>query len=379
MGLLQMSLINQMLQDLDARHADHGGPGLVPAQVKAVAEQRRIHPVWWLVPGMAIFVGALIAWLYVRQAAPVSIAPPVVQPILALKLASGLSATPPAPSDPRTDAGAAVTEAGAPFSVEVKTPVDVASNDPPRIAQQAKATDTSVSGAIAVPAKKSPAVTVLPIAPAASAPTLSNSGAPTQINKQVKEPSLQQRAESEYRRATLWQQQGRATEAMTLLEQVLQLDPQHTAARQTLVGLLLENKRQDEAVRRLHEGLSLDANQPGLAMILARQQVELGELHPAVETLRRSLPFAADRADYQAFLAALLQREERHPEAVEHYLSALRIAPQKGVWWMGLGISLQAQKRIPEARDAFNHAKASNVLSPELLAFVEQKLNQLPR
>jgi MSHA biogenesis protein MshN len=44
---------------------------------------------------------------------------------------------------------------------------------------------------------------------------------------------------------------------------------------------------------------------------------------------------------------------------------------------MGLGISLQAANRLPDARDAFGRAKASNALSPELLAYVEQQLNQL--
>jgi MSHA biogenesis protein MshN len=44
---------------------------------------------------------------------------------------------------------------------------------------------------------------------------------------------------------------------------------------------------------------------------------------------------------------------------------------------MGLGISLQAESRVPEAQEAYGRAKASNTLSPALLAYVDQKLNQL--
>jgi MSHA biogenesis protein MshN len=143
--------------------------------------------------------------------------------------------------------------------------------------------------------------------------------------------------------------------------------------------LLVEGKRQDEAIRRLQEGLELDARQAGLAMILARLQIEKNDVKAAVDTLQRTLPYAGERGDYLAFLAALEQRQGRHKDAIEHYLGALKGAPQNAVWWMGIGISLQADNRLAEARDAFGHAKAANTLSPKLQAFVDQKLAQLPR
>jgi MSHA biogenesis protein MshN len=167
------------------------------------------------------------------------------------------------------------------------------------------------------------------------------------------------------------------TETVAALEQALKLDPGHDAARQTLVGLLIEAKRLDEAIRHLQAGLAIDARQPALAMLLARLQIERGG--SGIETLTRTLPYAGSHADYHAFLAGALEREQRHREAAEQYQAALRIVPANGVWWMGLGMALQADKRNAEALDAFQRARASGTLSTELQAFVERRLQQLAR
>ena len=61
-------------------------------------------------------------------------------------------------------------------------------------------------------------------------------------------------------------------------------------------------------------------------------------------------------------------------EAIEEYQATVRLSPQTGIWWMGLGLSLEADGRTAEAREAYQKARASGTLSPELAAFVEQKL-----
>jgi MSHA biogenesis protein MshN len=112
-------------------------------------------------------------------------------------------------------------------------------------------------------------------------------------------------------------------------------------------------------------------------MLLARLQIERGG--SGIDTLTRTLPYVGNNADYHAFLAGALQREQRHREAAEQYQAALRAAPANGVWWMGLGMSLQAEKRNAEALEAFQRARASGTLSVELQAFVERRLQMLAR
>ncbi len=396
-----MSLINKMLQDLEERRSEGDVVLGLQGTLRAVPEQRRIHPVWWIVLVLVLALVGAVSWFWGRQTAPLPVGP---QPALALKLAPDLGAVqPPKPITTEAAAPAAPIVVAQAKDNEVKPvppatpPAAVVAPAQTKAASEAPVAPVTAPVPAAAPAAPAPVIVAKVETPVQSTPPavppvpvaahvsarpsasqrVSEFDVPANVSKQMKDVTPQQRAENEYRRGVSLMQQGSTSEAMRALESALQIDPQHMVARQTLVGLLLESKRQDEAIRRLQDGLALDKSQPALAMMLARLQVEKGELKPAIDTLDRSLQYASERADYQAFLAALYQRDGRHREAVDHYLVALRRAPQNGLWWMGMGISLQADNRLQEARDAFGRAKAANSLSPELLAFVEQKLSQL--
>lgn len=402
-----MSLINRMLQDLDARRTEVTGTGVLAQQIRAVQERRRIHPAWWVALTLALVLSAILAWLFLRP--PVTLHSANTE--LPLKLDIDLNLEKSAPvevavvPDVNKDTGAAVPpvspatektvevqqimppvpsnilsspEALAPPAVPVEPakPSKPPSVIPPKPIALARTAKEVQSPPVPELSKVIPAVKSLAVAPV---PKSTEAVAPSGGSKQVKELTPQQRAENEYRKSTQLIQQGKIPEAIGSLELALQLDTYHAAARHALIGMLLDQNRLDDALRAAREGMTHDPSQYGLAMILARLQLEKGELRSAIETLERTLPYAADRADYQAFLAAMLQREGRHKQAAEHYIQALKKVPQSGVWWMGLGISLQAERRIPEAQEAFRRAKASNTLSPELLAFVDAQMSQMPR
>lgn len=197
------------------------------------------------------------------------------------------------------------------------------------------------------------------------------------IDKKVRQDTVQQQAENEFRKANGLMQQGRIDEAIAGYKSALQLDAGHDAARQAMVGLLLESKRNDDAEQVLKDGLGINPKHSGFAMLLARLQVERNALQQALDTLQKTLPYAEQQADYQAFIAAVLQRVDRHKDAIEHYQIALQLAPNSGVWLMGLGISLQAEKRNEAARAAFRQAADSHTLNRDLQVFVTQRLREL--
>ena len=419
-----MSLINKMLQDLDAR----GGAredGLQQRELKAVpVPERERRPLRLAGAGVAVVVAALAAWygwqfarrpvpgpvpvmasaptpaaaaavpVPVQVPAPVPVpasagataAAPAVTPAVpsaggpgtatgiaasAMAQAPGASATaatpqvqPPAPGN---GAAAAPVSANAPASANAA----VAANAPASANAAISANARAPAPALAT-AAPSAAASRRPVAADASTPRPPRQGAVRAEASVTTRPELtpRQLSENTYRRALAALQDGRLSAAMADLDRALELDPRNDAARQTYVALLLENRRTDDAMRQLRLALGIDARQPGLAMVLARLQLERGG--PALDTLMTTLPYAAANADYQAFLAGVLQREQRHAEAAQYYQAALKLSPLNGVWWMGLGISLQADQHKAEAREAFTRARTGNGITPELLAFIDR-------
>lgn len=352
-----MSLINQVLSDLEKRGAD---TPLADGAVRVVAQQTATPPsrVWLVLAGGGI-AAALAAggwWMFAAPVQPLADATPAPAPQVAAYAVSEVVAAsaPEAPPELAAPASRLSFElSGIPLPNSLRSKPQEPSSDvkPKPVAPQA----------VAKPAPPPPP----PVQAAA-------------VDKQVKTLTPAQQAENEYRKANSALQQGVIAEAMAGYQAALHLDPSHVNARQALVGVLLNNRRSAEAEQVLQEGLLINHRQTGFAMLLARLQVERNAVSDALETLQKTLPFADGQADYQAFTAALMQRQARHKEAITHYQHALQLQPNNGVWLMGLGISLQAVQRMEEARDAYKRALATRSLSTGLQSFVNQKLKELP-
>ena len=197
------------------------------------------------------------------------------------------------------------------------------------------------------------------------------------IEKRPSAMAPREQAEVEYQRGLTLVNQGRMAEGMDSIRLALNHAPAHEAARQTLVALLIEAKRNDEAAIIIDQGLALDPKQTRLALLGARVRVELGDVQGALVLLERVPDTAAQDANFRAFRAALYQRLNRHAEAVADYSVALRASPKAGTWWTGMGISQQALNRRADALESYRQAQAVGNLGPELGPFVEQRIRQL--
>lgn len=393
-----MSVINQVLLDLEKRRASEADRGVLPDHVRALPEMRQGPRTGLiaLIGGLAAIAG-VAAWLVLpglrlpdkTQSPPAAVPRAAATPqsrVVEAAASSGVTADVPL----REEAAASVVKVSESrpdvLSLELSRALTLA-GDPPRRAEALSEAGAPITTAEVIAAQPGPSPKARAVASsqkvekpapktaivAAVKPAV---GRP-EIDKQVRQPTAQQQAESDYGKAMALLHQGKRQEARETFEAALRYDPAHLAARQALFGLLVEAGDHVAAERVLQEALRLSPGQTGFTMALARLQVDRGNNQAAIDTLQKGIAYAQANADYHAFLAALLQRQQRHDEAVAQFQAALGLKPQAGVWLMGLGMSLQALNRNAEAGEAFRRARSSGVLNPELQAFVDQRLQQL--
>ncbi|MDP1718688.1 MAG: tetratricopeptide repeat protein [Burkholderiales bacterium] len=403
-----MSIINQVLLDLDKRRASGAERSALPDHVRALPEVREGTNKWLIAAVSGLAVVAVVAWAMmsgfttqqVKKTVPAMVE---AKPAAGDKIIEAAAKSEAIPDVQPRDESAALPEAVAETLLFGRLSFDLA-NPPvamPESAQRRSETRVenrapiATSRVIAKPRAEPgtpavPAAAALTTAPAGQSagtepapkaparnPTKLAQAMPPEIQKNVIKPTALQLAEQEYGQASVLLHQGKRDEARDALMASLKHYPAHMGARQGLFGMMIDAKQYAEAEQIVQEGLKLNPAQTGFAMMLARLQLDRGNTPAAVDTLQKGLVHAQNNPDYLSFLAALLQRQKRHNEAIDQYAAALKLQPQSGVWLMGLGISLQAVNRNPEAQEAFRRAKASGTLTSDLQAYVDQRLRQL--
>jgi len=418
-----MSVINQMLQDLERRRARPVGGGMLSSYVRPppTASASSV-PGWVTNAAAAVVVGVLSGYAASHWLGPakVSIAASALhvdavhseQPRVAVpspeasaaerdNVAAAISASVlAARTEPHVRAiEVPVTELGV-FDAQPASGVEIeasaqegerqaasASQRPPKRAERSRAEQRAERRPLASETQahdarlpQAAAVAGTGAAPAqAMVEPAANAVGEVRAAELELRVSARQRAENEYRQALNLLGQGKNDDARNALSRLVVEHPQHDHARHTLIGLLVQARKTGEAEALADERLARAPDHAGFAMLSARIKLERADLAAALATLQRCAPSAQGNADYYAFTAAVLQRLGRHAEAVEQYRGALRLNPASGVWLMGLGISLQALDRLPESRDAFRRAREATGLTADLRMFVDQRIAQLDR
>jgi MSHA biogenesis protein MshN len=359
-----MSLLNQMLNDLDRRRAEgDGGPALhreirpLPA-ASATTLPRALVVLggllllllgaagWWFAagPGRPLPAPALPPQLAAAALPELVVSAPDLPPLVAADPAAPIALPP---------ADTALSAARGDGQLRLSEQLSL-----PRAAAVAPPADT--------PAQSSPPVVAAPVA--AATPTAERS-----IDKRPLELNRRDQAERLYRSGVEQLNLGREADGVSTLRAALADDPEHLAARQLLIKLNVDRRAYDLAQVDLEEGLRRLPKQTAWAMLLARLRVERGDPGAGLAVLERHEAYAGAAADYQGAMASMLQRLNRPADAEPRYWRAAQAEPANGRWWLGLGLVREAQGKNAEAREAYRSALAAGGLSAELRTFAEAK------
>jgi len=341
-----MSVINQMLRELDAR----GGisADLPVAPIRTIGTKRR--PVWLALGGAGLSaVAAAIYWLL--PAAPTTDAPQDVPVIArqASKAVNTMVATAPAIQPaPQLTVAVAEPEVVAPRQPQVKGSVP----DGVR-----KVTERPL---------EAPPKPLLPIPPLEqSTPQVEPA-----VVKKMTVLSPEAEAQQYYDDAQVLRRAGKYDAAIGKYRQALERNPGMTSARIQLARLLQEKGQVDAALSLLKTGYEQRADD-GLAIAAGRLLADLGQRDAALDWLQRGQ--AGLRPADHALMGALLSQALRHEEASRAYQRALAADPGQGGWLLGLGLALEALGRLEEARTAYRNALDRGQFKPEVMQFLRER------
>ncbi|WP_429059702.1 tetratricopeptide repeat protein [Aeromonas veronii] len=357
-----MSVINQMLKDLDRRQQGSEGAAVYIAPARQQG--------WWmllltLICGLALGILGWRTWIYWQQTQPVTAASEVVTPDVVARAAAPVSqpepvevtAALPLPSqdevnDEVGEHDSGDTTDGAPFDASS----DVDETEP---------TDEELQPELyAELAAEQQAV--------ASAPRK-----PSVLKIETVELSAKELAALAERKATTAMAKGSLRDAQDNYYQVLAHDPYNQGAREQLAGLLYGEGRLTEARQLLEEGIRLDPQQADFRLLLARLAISEGQQQQALGWLSGYQPDLASNMDYYATWAGLTQELGQNADAAALYVKLLRQQPDQGRWWLGLGVAEDGQGHSQRALDAYRNALLHGNLGEASTNWLEQRIGQL--
>lgn len=376
-----MSVINQMLKDLDKRQQEAEGAAVYVAPLRQQG--------WWmlvltLLCTLALGILGWRTWIFWQQSQRASL--PAAQ-VEAPRTAPAV-----APSAPL--AVVATTQAVSSAAPVAKVPAASAESTAARVApsaaEQAPADEAVLAdegnleealGDETIPSDEElqpdlyaelAAEQSAEEAPAPAAPRK-----PGILKIETVELSDAELATLAERKATTAMAKGRMQEAQDGYYEVLAHDPHNQGAWEQLAGLLYGAGRLTEAAQVLEEGLRLDPAQADLRLLLARVAISGGDRQKALDWLTGYQPDIASNLDYYATWAGLAQELGQPVQASEMYVRLLRQQPDQGRWWLGLGVAEDGQGHRQRALDAYRNAQLHGNLGEASTQWLEQRIGQL--
>lgn len=170
---------------------------------------------------------------------------------------------------------------------------------------------------------------------------------------------------------------GDENEAIALLSKLLDKAPDSTSARKRLAAMLFAQEKHLQADEVLQNGVQLQPDSHDLRLMQARLWVQMKNPAKAHDLLREYQVSAAQVPDYVSYRASLAQQLSRFELARSDYAQLTQSQPANARWWLGLAVAEERLGNTHAALQAYQNAKGLDQLAIEVNEFVEQRIHYL--
>lgn len=199
----------------------------------------------------------------------------------------------------------------------------------------------------------------------------------TAVARQAREMPLSERDRLQVQEAlTLWSQ-GQQLTALQLLDSFAFENPEAHQSRETLAKLLIRQGEVERALQAAELGLQIAPSHPGYKKVKARILLNQSDVTGALAVLSASPPTLSNDPEYHSLLATAQLAGGEYNEAIQSYRELLRLNDpriDKAPLWYGLGSAQQRIGNAAEARQAYQQALQQPELSPNLRAQIERRM-----
>lgn len=187
---------------------------------------------------------------------------------------------------------------------------------------------------------------------------------------------LEQQQEERYQEIQQLLTQNNNEKTIAQLRLFLGDFPAHLQARETLVGLLIKEGAWQKAENALQIGIDKNPTYAPFIKLKAHILIGQNKTVAAINLLQQFSNTFAEDPEYLALLAALYTQHNQFMQAAELYHQLTKMQPQKAIWWVGLGLALENANKKNAAQEAYYHAYNCLDTTPELMAFVSDKIKK---
>lgn len=397
-----MSLVNDMLRDLDARRRDGAGRGLgaeklVPAAERP-AKSTRLSPAKISVLVLGVVLVGLAAVLFLMQgrsggqlpdAVQLPITANVEQDVTSDEDAEALEAELIAQAAAAAAQTVAIEASQTLSQLEARLQQLEAQNQallemqrreaeigissagisapPPAVEASAAHTTTQEDAWIDQEWANAPALPAdLPgtTTATAQAPIIDPAAAP--MNRVPREMSLQDRDRQAVQQALQQWSSGQRLQALQTLDRFAYENPEAHGSRETLAKLLIQQGEPERAMQAVELGLSIAPGNNAYKKIKARLDIEQGRAEQALQMLLASPPPVQADTEFHDLMATAFLSTQQYDFASATYQSLLQQNAAEGRWWYGLAAAYDARGQSQDAALAYERALQQVNLSPSL-------------